>query len=133
MQDSLEFARQMKLQNEKAQSKNNFLSNLFPANQPSMENFREKEEDFTLSPDQETILALQDPTAFNAYKHLKESRLSQKENQKKEENLKMTLEEMTNTLLGKKLGYTPRRFLTKEGRRDAQYFDSLGLQLESIF
>lgn len=85
-----------------------------------------------LSPEQETILALQDPTAFNAYKHLKESRQKVSEGQRQQENLKSTLESMTETLLGGKLGYTPGRFLTSKGRRDAQYFDTLNTQLESI-
>jgi hypothetical protein len=124
-----DFGKQMALQNQKSESKQSFLGNLFGSKN---EKEASPEEDFTLSPDQETILALQDPTAFNAYKHLKESRLKEKEELQKKENLATTLDEMTNTLLGGKLGYSPGRFLTKQGRRDAQYFDSLNTQLESI-
>lgn len=127
-----EFGKEMSMQNAKAQSKQGFLNDLFGNSQNQNQKVGEHREEFKLTPDQETALALQDPTAFNAYKHLKESRAKEKEEANKQENLKMTLDEMTNTLLGGKLGYTPGRFLTKEGRRDAQYFDSLNTQLESI-
>lgn len=134
IQGSLDFARKMKLQEQKNESKNSFLSKLFAGSNVSGMDAPDmsKKEHFSLSPEQETALALSDPSAFGAYKHLKESRVKEQEEFKQKENLKMTLDEMTDTLLKGKLGYTTDRFLTKEGRRDAQYFDSLGLQLESL-
>lgn len=85
-----------------------------------------------LTPEQETVLALQDPTAFNAYKHLKESRAKEKEVVKQKENLQGTFDEMTKTLLGGNLGKFTTGHITPEGRRDRQYFDTLNTQLESI-
>lgn len=130
MSDAMRFAQKMALQDQKSQSKQSFLSDLF-GSKTSQES-SQQEEDFKLTPQQETVLALQDPTAFNAYKHLKESRLKEVESINQKENLTGTLQEMTKTLLEGNLGLTPSKFLTAKGRRDKQYFDSLNTQLESI-
>jgi len=122
-----QFAQQMALQKQKDEAKNKRFGEIFAQGEG-----KSSGSPMELSPEQETVLALQDPTAFNAYKHLKESRQKEQESLNQKENLKETLHSMSETLLGGKLGYTPGRFLTKKGRRDAQYFDTLNTQLESI-
>lgn len=69
-----EFARQMALEQQKAKSKHSFLDNLFKGKESGA-----RDGLLDLSPEEETMLALEDPTSFNAYRHLKESKLKAKE------------------------------------------------------
>jgi hypothetical protein len=84
-----------------------------------------------LSPQQEAMLALENPPAFNAYSKLKESYTEKQKEETSKQNLSSTLGEMIKTLNEGRLGLTGKRF-GKHGRRDVQYFDTLGTQLESI-
>jgi len=85
-----------------------------------------------LSHEQKAMLALTDPTAFKAYEQLESGIKEEEEKAQKKENLTGILKGMSETLLEGNLGYTPAKYATAQGRRDAQYFDSLGVQLESI-
>lgn len=85
-----------------------------------------------LSPQQKALLALQDPKAFKAYEAMETGLKEEQEKVQKKEDLGNILNSMAETLEGGNLGKTPSRFATARGRRDAQYFDSLGVQLESI-
>lgn len=118
---------QVAVEREKAKAKKGFYSDLFgnSSSQGQGSTFQ------PLNSQQETILALQDPQAFNAYQNLKQSSEKVTEKEKTKQNLESTLGEMTDTLLEGRLGKTLKRFGTK-GRRDVQYFDTLGTQLESI-
>jgi len=120
----------------KEEEKNKFLSQLFNGEMPNKNKTdlgeTSKKQEFSLSPEQETVLALTDPQKFNAYKTLKEGRQKENEKIQQTENLQGTLEQMIGTLMEGNLGLTPNKFIFAKGRRDAQYFDSLGLQLESI-
>lgn len=128
-----EFFEKMALQKQKQEQQQSFFKNLQGQQPPSEGNkLSGQKEELSLTPDQETMLALSDPTAFNAYKHLKEERSKAKEDTRRKDNLRETMGEMTKTLLGGNLGWTPKRKTTAQGRRDSQYFDSLGVQLESI-
>jgi hypothetical protein len=129
---SAEFSQEMALQKQKQEQQQSFFKNLQGNKAPSSgDQLSGPKEEFQLSPEQETMLALTDPPAFNAYKHLKEERAKEKDISQRQSNLKGALSEMVQTLLKNNLGYTARR-ATAEGRRDAQYFDTLGVQLESI-
>lgn len=130
-----DFAMKSALQRQKSEESNKLFHSLMPQkgrNVADQLSGKQKEDDYSLSPEQETILALQDPQKFNAYKHLKDERAKIKDKETQQENLKSTIKEMASTLLKGNLGYTTDKFLTSEGRRDAQYFDSLNVQLESI-
>lgn len=132
MQQAFEFAQKMALQRQKDQGRQGFYSQLFGGQQGSSGGFPEQEGKFQpLSPQQETALALENPPAFNAYQNLKGTHEKAQEKVQSKENLQGTLGEMTNTLLEGRLGKTVKRFGAK-GRRDVQYFDTLGTQLESI-
>lgn len=85
-----------------------------------------------LNPDQEAMLAFTDPSAFNAYNTLKQGYQKEQEKGVVKEDLSNVLSQMTQTLQGGNLGYTAKKYTSPQGRRDAQYFDSLGVQLESI-
>ncbi len=84
-----------------------------------------------LSPEQETDLAIRKPTAFNAYQKLKNEHIKEQEKIETKESLQETLNSMAKTLSDGNLGYDLSG-LTEQGREDRQYFDSLGVQLESI-
>lgn len=133
----IDLASEMSLQKQKGEQKESFFKELLgsqkkESTKESSEQLMGGKKEFSLTPEQETMLALTHPQEFTAYKHLKEERAKEKESTQKQENLKETLSEMSKTLLENNLGKTPNRFLTAKGRRDAQYFDSLGVQLESI-
>lgn len=117
-------------QREKDKSKSSFYKELLGDGFGMSENGGTSEFS-SLSPQQETALALTNPNAFNAYLNLKQNQEKSQQKVQEKQNLEKTLEEMTNTLLEGRLGYTPKRFAAK-GRRDVQYFDTLGTQLESI-
>jgi hypothetical protein len=85
-----------------------------------------------LNPQQEAALAFTDPAAFNAYQSLKGSYQKEEEQQTKHQDLGNLLNKMSDTLKKGKLGYSIKKFATPEGRRDASYFDALGVELESI-
>lgn len=85
-----------------------------------------------LAPEQKAMLALTNPSAFKAYEALESGMKAEEEKVQSKENLQGILKGMSETLLGGNLGYTPSRITSAQGRRDAQYFDSLGVQLESI-
>ncbi len=84
VEQGINLSQQMKLENAKQKSKHTFLENLFNG-KPS----GAKDGLLDLSPEQETMLALEDPTSFNAYNHLKKSKLEAKE---KKDTLKYGLE-----------------------------------------
>lgn len=126
MTKAQEFAEKMKLQKEKESSKSSLYSDIFKPKDGS-----QKTDFNSLSPEQEAMLALEDPKAFTAYSHLKQSREKEQETVTRKGNLEKTLSEMKDTLLEGNLGYTGKRF-TPKGRRDVQYFNTLGTQLESI-
>jgi len=128
LSQAAQFAQQMALQKQKEALKHDFYSQFLGSpmgEEEPMKGFK------PLSPQQETILALEDPKAFTAYSNLKESHGKEQEKAQQKENLQGTLGEMIDTLSEGRLGYTPKR-LSKKGRRDVQYFDTLGTQLESI-
>lgn len=124
-----DFAAKMALQKQKQEGKLNFFSKLFGQGGEELQGGNASFK--PLNPQQEIALALEDPPAFNAYQNLKQSHEKEQEKLKTKENLSSTLGEMTDTLLQGRLGYTAKRLSTK-GRRDTQYFDTLGTQLESI-
>lgn len=128
MQQALDFSQKMALQKQKDEGRKGFYSQLL--GQPQS-NLQEELGFQPLSPQQETALALENPPAFNAYQNLKAGHEKVQEKEQSKKNLEGTLGEMTNTLLEGRLGKTLKRFGTK-GRRDVQYFDTLGTQLESI-
>lgn len=130
----MDYSQQMALEGQKAKKKHDMFQKLFGQNARGESSGKSQFEqnELSLTPQQETILALEDPTAFNAYKHLKESKMKDREDQSQKENLKGTFEEMVKTLKKGNLGYNVSKYVTKEGRRDRQYFKSLNAGLESI-
>jgi hypothetical protein len=84
-----------------------------------------------LNANQKAALAFTDPAAFKAYEQLEKDIDAKEEKERTKEGLQDTLGEMVNTLMEGNLGVTASRF-SKKGRRDVQYFDTLGTQLESI-
>ena len=84
------------------------------------------------SPQQEAMLALENPQAFQAYNVLKQDYEKKNEAKKSNEGIQSTLNELTDTLKEGNLGFTPKKYLTSKGRRDKQYFNTLSLKLEGI-
>lgn len=114
---------------QKAKDKN--LSEMFGISKPQQQGANELGGFQPLSHEQKAFLALKDPSAFKAYEQLEKGYKEEEEKTKRTENLSSTLGEMINTLEKGNLGYTAKR-ATAQGRRDTQYFDTLGTQLESI-
>lgn len=125
----IDYSQKMSLQRQKEEQKNKFFSQLMGKKGSSQ---GETQEEQALTPEQETALALQHPVAFNAYKHLKESREKEKAKVQQKQDIEGVLGGLTKTLQGGNLGYTVAKFGTEKGRRDKQYFDTLAVQLESI-
>lgn len=117
------FAQQMAIQKQKSQPLVDLLGRSSGAGSEKFQPF---------SPQQEAMLALTNPSAFNAYKSLKESHAKEEEKATVKEDLSNVLGQMSETLLGGNLGITAKKYISPQGRRDKQYFDSLGVQLESI-
>lgn len=128
MASAAEFGQKMMLESQKQKGKKDLFGSLIGSGQDQGQS---KMSFKPLDPQQEMMLAFEDPKAFNAYSSLKQSHEKQEEKSKTKENLTSTLDEMVNTLLEGNLGYTHKR-LGAKGRRDTQYFDTLGTQLESI-
>jgi hypothetical protein len=116
-----QFAQQMALQKQKSKPLEGLLNQ-----SGNQEGFQK------LSPQQEAALAFANPPAFNAYQSLKGSYQKEEDKVTAKQDLGNVLNQMTDTLKGGNLGYTLKKYASSEGRRDAQYFDSLGVQLESI-
>lgn len=127
-----QFAQAMALQKAKSNEKNAFYETLFGGNKMQSEDGMGSLMAGRLSPEQETMLALEHPPAFAAYKNLQGMREKEDEKVKQHEEVGTVLNSLADTLAKGNLGYTPARYLKAEGRRDAQYYDSLAVQLESI-
>jgi len=118
------------LEREKQQGKRSFYESIF--GEGKRQQGGEVSQGFQpLSIEQETMLAIENPPAFTAYSNMKKHHEELAEKEKSKKGLEETLSEMTNTLMEGNLGYTPSRYSAK-GRRDVQYFNTLGTQLESI-
>lgn len=126
LNQALQFAQQMQLQREKSRPLQALLGSMTgEAKEGASGSFK------PLAPQQEAVLALSDPNAFRAYEALKGSYQKEEEKKVAHQDVTNVLNNLTDTLKGGRLGYTAKR-VTAEGRRDAQYFDSLAVQLESI-
>lgn len=129
MAQSREFAQKMALEKQKNKS----LLDIFGDGQgKSAQSSLQGQQFQKLAPQQKAMLALTNPSAFKAYEALEKGYEKEEEKEQLQGRLGETIQEMSSTLLRGNLGFSPKRALTSEGRGDAQYFNSLGVQLESI-
>jgi len=122
------FADQMALQKQKQMGQEELFKNIFSSQRKD----GQEGQFVKLSPEQEAVLAFTNPSGFKAYEALKQGYQKKEEKEVLHQDLGNVLNQMSETLKGGKLGLTASKYLTARGRRDKQYFDSLGVQLESI-
>jgi hypothetical protein len=121
-----EFHQKMQLEKQKQKSYEGIFGTM------GQQGNQEKKEFPKLDDNQKAYLALTDPQAFKAYEVLEQGHIKKEEKAHQKQNLTDVIEDMSKTLLKGNLGITHKKYTKAEGRRDAQYFDSLNTELESI-